>query len=124
MRRVKSKDTTPELFVRRLVHSLGYRYRLHRKDLPGRPDLVFPSRKKLIFVNGCFWHGHSCNRGSRLPKTNSEYWRNKINKNKMRDLKNIHSLRGLGWDVLVIWECEIKDKIKCEKILKCFLDKQ
>lgn len=110
MRQVKGQDTGPEMQVRRLIHGMGYRYRLHRKDLPGKPDLVFPSRRKIIFVHGCFWHQHddpACKR-SRKPKTNVEYWGPKLEKNKTRDAKNIKSLKKAGWGVLVIWECEIK----------------
>jgi len=109
MRAIKSQDTKPEMTVRRLVHSLGYRYRLHRKDLPGKPDLVFPSRKKAILVHGCFWHMHDCRRGYREPKENSGYWSAKIARNRERDLQTQAELRAIGWDVLVIWECETKD---------------
>lgn len=109
MRAVKSKNTTPELVVRRMLHSLGYRYRLHRNDLPGKPDLVFGSRKKLIFVHGCFWHGHDCKRGNRQPKTNAEYWRRKIGRNRERDSETQSALAAAGWNVLIIWECETKD---------------
>ncbi|UED33752.1 DNA mismatch endonuclease Vsr [Rhizobium ruizarguesonis] len=108
MRSVKSKDTAPEMLVRRLVHGLGYRYRLHRKDLPGNPDLVFPSRQKVIQVNGCFWHGHDCLRGARQPKANAEYWLAKVARNVERDGRNEAALREGGWDVLVIWECQTK----------------
>ena len=85
MRAVKSHDTKPELLVRRAIHCMGYRYRLHRKDLPGKPDVVFPSRKKIIFVHGCFWHGHDCARGARMPKSNRSYWVSKISRNRERD---------------------------------------
>lgn len=110
MRRVHSTDTTPELIVRKLAFALGYRYRLHRKDLPGKPDLVFPSRKKIIFVHGCFWHGHKCKRGDRTPKTNRQYWIKKITANIDRDKKHNDALIKLGWSVLIIWECEIRDQ--------------
>jgi DNA mismatch endonuclease (patch repair protein) len=106
MRAVKSKDTTPEMIVRRLLHGLGYRYRLHRKDLPGNPDLVFPGRRKVVLVNGCFWHGHDCARGARLPKANSNYWRAKIGRNVARDAHNLETLQHAGWQVLTVWECE------------------
>jgi len=109
MRAVKSVDTGPEMIVRRMLHKLGYRYRLHRKDLPGKPDLVFPSRKAVIFVHGCFWHGHNCKRGARTPKTNIPYWTNKIRRNVERDAQAISDLKAAGWRVLVIWECELKD---------------
>src|SRR5882762_10482633 len=103
MRRIKSKDTNPELLVRRLVHSLGYRYRLHGRNLPGKPDLVFGSRRKIIFVHGCFWHAHTC-KVAHIPKTNTPYWNPKLLRNQARDKKNIETLKADGWDVLVIWE--------------------
>lgn len=106
MRAVKSKDTTPEKIVRQLVHGLGYRYRLNRLDLPGKPDLVFAGLRKIVMVNGCFWHGHVCARGARQPKTNSDYWKAKIDRNVARDIANLAALRNAGWDVLTIWECE------------------
>jgi len=109
MRAVKSVDTGPEMIVRRMLHKLGYRYRLHRKDLPGKPDLVFPSRKAVIFVHGCFWHAHNCKRGARTPKTNTQYWIDKIRRNVERDAQAIINLKAAGWRVLVIWECELKD---------------
>ncbi|GGO38607.1 very short patch repair endonuclease [Gemmobacter aquaticus] len=123
MRAVKSKDTTPEMKVRRLVHGLGCRYRLHRKDLPGKPDLVFGSRRKVIMVNGCFWHGHDCARGARQPKSNSDYWKPKIGRNVARDATNLAALQDAGWDVLTIWECETKaaDRPALEKRLREFL---
>lgn len=108
MRRVKGKDTRPEMQVRRLLHAAGYRYRLHRRDLPGTPDLAFPGRRKAIFVHGCFWHGHDCRRGARQPKTNAEYWRAKIARNRERDAQNRAALAGLGWGSLTVWECELK----------------
>jgi len=108
MSRVREKNTSPEFKVRSLVHRLGYRFRLHRKDLPGKPDLVFPSRKKIIFVHGCFWHGHDCARGNRSPKTNTEYWVEKIRRNTERDACHQAELKAIGWDVLVVWECELK----------------
>jgi len=101
----------PELIVRRLVHSLGYRYRLHKKELPGKPDLVFGTRKKVIFVHGCFWHQHNdpnCKDG-RLPKSRLDYWLSKLEKNKLRDQTNAEQLTNLGWESLVVWECETKD---------------
>jgi DNA mismatch endonuclease, patch repair protein len=108
MSRVRTKGTAPELIVRSALHRLGYRYRLHRKDLPGCPDLVFPSRRKVIFVHGCFWHGHSCPRGKR-PKTNTEFWNKKLIANKERDKSSLKALKILGWDTFVAWECEIRD---------------
>ena len=121
MRAVKSKDTTPELIVRRMVHALGYRYRLHRRDLIGRPDLVFGPRRKVIFVHGCFWHGHDCKRGNRMPKTNSDYWQQKIARNRERDAQSIAALSSQGWDVLTVWECETKDGDALRQKLTAFL---
>lgn len=121
MRRVKSKDTAPEMLVRRLVYSLGYRYRLHRKDLPGKPDLAFIAKKKAIFVHGCFWHAHGCKR-SKLPETRKEYWAAKIDRNQKRDEKNRELLTKLGWMVLSLWECELKDRNQLEKNIKQFLE--
>lgn len=107
MRAVRSKDTKPELIVRRLVHGLGYRFRLHRRDLPGNPDLVFPARRKVIFVHGCFWHHHDCKRGDRQPKENADYWAAKIARNVERDAANLAKLRSLGWEAMIVWECEL-----------------
>ena len=109
MRRVGSKDTGPERAVRRLLTALGLRYRLQRKDLPGRPDIVFPGRRTALFVHGCFWHGHDCPRGARAPKTNADYWRAKIAGNRARDVDTAAALAALGWRVLTVWECELKD---------------
>ena len=105
---VRSKDTAPELTVRRIVHRLGYRYRLHVASLPGCPDLVFPSRQKVIFVHGCFWHQHRCRRGRRMPSTRVDYWRKKLNRNKQRDAAHRRRLRREGWRVLTLWECQLK----------------
>lgn len=121
MRRVRAKDTTPEMTVRSLLHRLGYRFRLHRADLPGKPDIVFPSRRSAIFVHGCFWHGHDCARGARMPKTNADYWLNKIARNKARDAKHQAALNLLGWKSRIVWECELKDAAKVEEILTRFL---
>jgi DNA mismatch endonuclease (patch repair protein) len=110
MQAVKSKNTAPELLVRRLTHAMGYRFRLHRKGLPGKPDLVFPGRHKAIFVHGCFWHGHDCARGARVPKTNREYWEKKISRNRERDKKHLSELLTDGWKTLVIWECRLHKK--------------
>ena len=107
MRLVRGRDTTPEMLVRRQAHRLGYRFRLHRRDLPGTPDLVFPGRRKAVFVNGCFWHQHDCPRGAR-PASNTEFWEAKLSKNVERDRKNIAALTSAGWSVLVVWECETK----------------
>jgi DNA mismatch endonuclease, patch repair protein len=108
MRAVKSRDTKPEMIVRRLVHRLGHRYRLHRPDLPGKPDLTFPSCRKVVFVHGCFWSGHDCARGARVPKNNRDYWIAKIARNKAREAENFDRLRDMGWSVLTVWECETK----------------
>ncbi|MGH9658918.1 MAG: very short patch repair endonuclease [Bryobacteraceae bacterium] len=108
MRRVRSEDTKPEMLVRRLVHSMGFRYRLHGKSLPGKPDLVFSVRCKAIFVHGCFWHGHKCEAGE-LPASNTEYWQAKRNRNVARDRRNLKSLARVGWRALVIWECELRN---------------
>lgn len=122
MRAVRGRDTKPELTVRRLVHGMGYRYRLHRKDLPGKPDLVFPSCRKVIYVHGCFWHGHDCKRGARMPKSNREYWKPKLERNVERDKQHIKALANDGWDVLVIWECETKDAVTLKQRIVAFLD--
>ncbi len=110
MRAVKSKDTAPEMIVRRLLHGAGFRYRLHRGDLPGSPDLTFPSSRKVIFVHGCFWHGHTCARGSRVPKANSDYWRKKIAGNVRRDQRSARALRQSGWKPLIVWECQLRSE--------------
>lgn len=110
MRRIRSRDTMPELAVRRALRGLGFTgYRLHRRDLPGNPDVAFIGRRKAIFVHGCFWHGHSCPEGLRKPKSNTEYWLPKIERNRERDVQAIRRLRAAGWSVLVLWECEIAD---------------
>lgn len=109
MQAVKSKDTKPELLVRRLVHAKGYRYRLHSNNLPGKPDLVLSGRKKVIFVHGCFWHGHDCARGARIPKTSQDYWIGKVKRNRDRDCAVQKKLLEIGWASLVIWECETHD---------------
>lgn len=121
MRAVKSKDTEPELKVRSLIHRLGYRFRLHRKDIPGTPDIAFPGRRKVIFIHGCFWHGHPCKRGDRIPRNNREYWEKKIERNQQRDIANMNALRQLRWRVLVIWECEINQSQNLAKKLVDFL---
>ena len=121
MRAVRGRDTTAEITVRRLVHRMGYRFRLHRSDLPGKPDLVFPGLHKVVFVNGCFWHGHSCARGARAPKANAEYWRAKIARNSLRDAANIAALNASGWRTEVVWECELKELARIERQLAAFL---
>lgn len=122
MRAVKSRDTGPEMAVRRLIHSMGYRYRLHLTDLPGKPDLVFSSRRKIVFVHGCWWHGHNCKRGDREPATNRDYWLPKIQRTRVRDAENDARLRAGGWDVLTIWECQIKAAEKLTATLCSFLN--
>lgn len=121
MRAVKGRDTGPEIVVRRLVFGMGYRYRLHRGDLPGKPDLAFIGRRKVVFVHGCFWHGHECARGAREPKANREYWRAKIGRNKERDCRNLAALSSQGWESLVIWECELKELALVRDRLVVFL---
>lgn len=120
MSRVHSKNTQPEMAVRRMLHKTGYRYRLHSKKLPGCPDLVFAGRKKAIFVHGCFWHRHACNSAT-LPKSNREYWEGKQTRNAARDKQNVSTLRKSGWKVLVIWECEIKNAERLRRRLSRFL---
>jgi DNA mismatch endonuclease, patch repair protein len=108
MSRVRAKDTKPEMKVRRTLHRIGFRYRVHVDDLPGKPDLVFPSRRKVLLIHGCYWHGHSCRYGSAQSKSNVEYWQRKIAANQKRDKLVVSKLRALGWKVLVVWECKIK----------------
>ena len=121
MRAVKGKDTGTEMTVRRIVHRMGFRYRLHRKDLPGKPDLVFGPRRKVIFVHGCFWHGHTCKRGDRTPRKNRRYWTKKIARNKERDQEHVSALKAKGWKALVIWECEMKDTERLGKRVRAYL---
>lgn len=109
MRRVRSKDTSIERKVRSALHRLGFRFRLHRSDLPGKPDIVLPKYRTVVFINGCFWHGHDCARGNRIPATNRDYWLAKIGRNKSRDAKSKANLEELGWQVLHVWECQLKD---------------
>lgn len=117
MSKIKSKDTKPELKVRRILHKLGYRFRLHRRDIPGRPDIVLPRHKTVIFVNGCFWHRHNeCKEASR-PKTNSEYWEIKLNKNVERDRKNYSELTRSGWKIVTFWECELEKDVEINTFL-------
>lgn len=121
MRAVRSTNTAPEMVVRRLLHARGYRYRLYSGDLPGKPDIVFRARRKVIFVHGCFWHGHTCKRGARMPKTNQDYWRRKIGRNIERDKTHLEQLEAQGWSVFVVWECETKDLTKLREALVQFL---
>src|SRR6185437_15650112 len=142
MRAIRSRDTLPEMAVRSLVHRLGYRFRLHRRDLPGKPDLVFPVRRKVIFVHGCFWHSHACKTGL-IPKTNRDFWLPKLEgiravtkkilkiypgllppeprRNKARDKKNLKDLTQQGWDALTIWQCELKNSSAVRRRVKGFL---
>ncbi|MEL7488325.1 MAG: very short patch repair endonuclease [Pseudomonadota bacterium] len=108
MRAVKAANTKPEIRLRKALHARGLRYALHRRDLPGKPDIVFPKYKAVLFVHGCFWHGHDCKRGARLPKTNTDYWREKIARNKARDADHERALVDRGWRVLIAWECDLK----------------
>jgi len=121
MRRIRSKGMRPELAVRSLVHRMGYRFRLHRKDLPGKPDLVFVSRRKVIFVHGCFWHSHKACDTAHMPKSNLAYWRPKLERNRERDTRNIEALAAAGWKPLIIWECETKHEENLGKRIAAFL---
>jgi DNA mismatch endonuclease (patch repair protein) len=120
MSRIGGRNTAPEVQIRKLLFKLGYRYRLHRKDLPGTPDIVFPSRAKVIFVHGCFWHAHGCRIG-KLPKSRPEFWEPKLAGNKARDRRNVSALRKLGWSALSIWQCELKSPEGLEKHIRSFL---
>ena len=125
MSRVKGKDSKPELIVRRLVHAMGVRYRLHVRSLPGTPDLVFNGRRRVIFVHGCFWHRHSdpnC-KLARMPKTRLDFWEPKLQGNRERDLRHQNELIQLGWNFLVVWECQLREKEQLENILATFLGK-
>jgi len=122
MARVLSRDTKPELLVRHLLWGMGYRYRLHRADIRGKPDIAFIGRRKAVFVHGCFWHGHDCKRGARAPKANAEYWRGKIARNRARDVRTLAALDAVGWAALVVWECELVSLPELEIRLRGFLD--
>ncbi len=124
MSRIRSAHTNPELCVRRIAHRIGYRFRLHRQDLPGCPDLVFPKYKKVVFVHGCFWHRHGCNRGRVEPATNPEYWKLKRQGNVDRHRRNVKLLKRLGWEVHVVWECEAAKLDRLEEKLADFLAKK
>lgn len=121
MQRVRGKDTGPEWAVRRLLHALGYRFRLHRRDLPGCPDLVLPGRRAALFVHGCFWHLHRCKAGRNPPRTNAAYWQAKRERNRKRDWANRRRLVRLGWRVLVVWECELRKAPVLQRRLRSFL---
>ncbi|MXX86192.1 MAG: DNA mismatch endonuclease Vsr [Acidobacteria bacterium] len=121
MRRIRGKNTAPERAVRQVAHSLGYRFRLHRRTLPGTPDMTFPRLRKVIFVHGCFWHRHPGCRRTTTPKTRTAYWQAKFQRNMERDRRNVASLQALGWDVLVVWECETLDRVGLVATLSQFL---
>jgi len=121
MSRVKNKNTKPELVVRSLLHRLGFRFRLHRKDLPGTPDLILPKYRIAVFVHGCFWHGHNCKKG-KAPETNRQFWIDKINVNRDRDTVSSEQLEELGWKVITIWECQTKSILKLSELTDFFLD--
>ena len=118
MRRVPGRNSSAEMKVRKLLTRLGLRYRLHRKDLPGSPDVAMPGRKVALFVHGCFWHGHDCKRGARMPKANADYWTAKIARNRARDIRSTEALEALGWKPVVVWECELKDEAALTERLK------
>jgi DNA mismatch endonuclease (patch repair protein) len=122
MARIGGKNTRPEIIVRRLLYGMGYRFRLHRRDLPGKPDIVFAGRQKVILVHGCFWHGHGCKAG-RLPKSRLDFWAPKIASNRARDIRNIDALRRFGWAVAVVWGCELANLSRLEKRLGVFLER-
>jgi DNA mismatch endonuclease (patch repair protein) len=121
MRAVQSRDTSPELAVRALLRRFAPGYRLHRADVPGKPDIAYVGRKRAILVHGCFWHGHDCARGARAPKANTDYWRAKIARNVARDARNLDALATLGWRALTVWECDLKDGVALEQKLRDFL---
>ncbi|MCB1540023.1 MAG: DNA mismatch endonuclease Vsr [Rhodoblastus sp.] len=122
MRAVPGRDTSAELKVRSLLRPIAPGYRLHRKDVPGNPDIAFVGAKKAIFVHGCFWHGHDCRRGARVPKTNADYWQAKIGRNRARDARHLEDLAALGWRALVVWECELADEAALAARLRAFCE--
>ena len=122
MSRVRSKDSKPELIVRSIVHRMGFRYRLHSSKLPGSPDLVFPARRKIVFVHGCFWHGHGCRAGQNRPVSAQSYWNTKLERSMERDRVNSEQLRLDGWSVLAIWECQLRERDSLARYLKAFLE--
>lgn len=121
---IQGKDSAPEIKLRRLVHGMGFRYRLHVRELPGKPDLVFPARRALIFMHGCFWHRHEGCKLARLPKSKLDFWETKLEANRQRDLLHQQQLRELGWRVLVVWECEMGNTERLSRIVKEFLLEQ
>lgn len=118
---VRGANTGPEMVVRKLIWSLGYRYRLHLRNLPGRPDMVFPKLRKVIFVHGCFWHRHECPAGYQIPKTRTEFWTRKLARNAERDRENQNALRSTGWGVLVIWSCQLRERDQLVSMIREFL---
>lgn len=122
MGRVKGQNTRPEKLVRSLLHRMGYRFRIQRANLPGRPDIVLPKYHAVIFVHGCYWHRHDCPNGKRLPKTRLDFWLPKLEGNRLRDVKNQEKLIQMGWKVLILWECMLKDKISLQEKIRCFLN--
>jgi DNA mismatch endonuclease (patch repair protein) len=123
MSRVRSRDTKPEMLVRRLVHKMGYRYRLHARKLPGNPDLVFPSLRKIIFIHGCFWHRHGSCKNTRWPKSRLAFWKPKLEENRQRDAANHRRLRRMGWRVMTVWECKLAQTEAVSRRVKRFLEK-
>lgn len=123
MARIRKVNTKPEIVVRSLAHRMGYRFRLHRRDLPGTPDLTFPSLRKVIFVHGCFWHRHNCTISGKIPTTRENYWRPKLQRNVERDKESIERLREIGWESLVIWECETRDLTSLQQRISSYLCK-
>ena len=121
MSRIKGRDTNPERIVRSIIHRMGYRFRLHAKELPGKPDIVLPKHKKLVFVNGCFWHGHKGCKRAKIPATNTTSWLKKINSNIARDKKKLKELKKLGWKPLVVWQCQLRDKQELTMLIQNFL---
>ena len=122
MRRIRSKDTKPELLIRSLIYAMGYRYRLHVRDIPGKPDVVFRKRRKAIFVHGCFWHQHPDCRAGRIPNSRREYWVPKLRHNQERDRIHLESLSKMGWNTLVVWECEARNPATLQERLRAFLE--
>jgi DNA mismatch endonuclease, patch repair protein len=121
MRRIRPRDTGPEMLVRKLIHGMGFRYRLHRRDLPGKPDIVLPAKKKVIFVNGCFWHRHPGCQYAYVPKSRVQFWTSKLEGNRQRDIRNAELLNQMGWHVLTVWECDTTDMARLSGILRGFL---